>query len=175
MRTVCLATLFTLLLNSGFAQTAFPKFWLSTIGSSGCRFYSPVEGMMFNMNISEDGSDVWTAYAETDGFYFEVICVRMAKHIEGNEDMIQMHIETYLDYLQDQYHIVSTRGYRSGHRMETNPMAIGVTDQWIDDRNFGYHVKAWADKRMMAVMMVSSLKTPNPNAVQVFLNGFRFP
>lgn len=167
--------LFLFLLNIVFAQTSAPRFSRLAISETGCHIYSPDESMLFELTLSEDSSEVWTAETEIDSLLYSVICVKFNDMIlELTEDKTFM-IESYLDFLKTQFEIIDSAGYGEGHSMTDDPSVIGVIDFWVDDENYQYSVKSWCNGEILAVMLVHSYQNPENVSANVFLNGFRFP
>ncbi len=154
-----------------------PRLTKTAISNSGCYAYLPDDGTQktFESSLSEDSSFVFTGDFESGDYHFAVIVVKLKDQVlTTNEDKETMMI-AYLDFLKTAFDIQSAVGYGKGHTMNENPKALGIIDYWEDKEKSQWAIKAWADEKTMAVMMLYGAKTyPNFNVQTLFLNGFRF-
>lgn len=158
------------------AQTV-PRFARYDVAGTGCKVYLPADPGGFEMTLSEDSSEVYTAEVQDpDGFNFAVIVVKFSEPLSDDDDEKTDMMTSYLDFLQEQFSISGAAGYGKGHTMENAPEAVGVIDYWEDEDGLQYAVKSWCDGKFLAVMMLyGSEEYPLYNAQDMFLNGFRFP
>ena len=170
-----LVLLFTLATTLA-AQVAVPRFAKYDVGKSGCKVYLPADPGEFEMTLSEDQSEVYTAEVLKDDFNFAVIVVKLAEPIGDDADVKNDMMTSYLDFLQDQFGISGAAGYGLGHTLESAPDAVGVIDYWEDADGMQYAVKSWCDGHYLSVLMLYGAEEyPIFNAQQMFLDGFRFP
>lgn len=154
-----------------------PRFAKYQINETKRFAYFPDDPGEFEVVKSKDGSEVYWGEVAFGDYYFLVILVEFAEiFAEDTEDEeMENLLVSYLDYLQLQFQITSAAGLGKGHRMDSNPHAIGVIDYWEDADAIVYAVKGWIDKDAIAVMILYGPEEfPHFNAQQLFLNGFRF-
>ena len=151
-----------------------PRFEKTAIGTCGCFQYAPPGLVVEAPTKSPDGADVWNASTHFGGFEFGVIAVRFGEPFpttDGLEDLLV----GYLDFLKGQVGIVSAAGVGRGHRLDSNPAAVGVIDYWKDGEGDTWAVKGWVDPKRLAVVYVAGKgEYPYFSAQQLFLDGFRF-
>lgn len=176
---ILLAQLMILFSFALFAQkdnTKVPHLVKTPLENTGCSAYFPDdEELVLELSYSPDSSKVYTGEVYSDNYHFSIILVELKDYVFENKEEKEGMIVSYLDYLKGSFSIVSSAGYGNGHTMESNPEAVGVIDYWEDEEGDQWAVKAWADKKYIAVMIMYG---PNEyqyfNIQQLFLDGFRF-
>lgn len=155
---------------------AVPRFAKYDVGATGCKVYLPDDPGEFEMTLSEDQSEVYTAEVTHNDFNFAVIVVKLKDPIgDANEDKEDL-MTSYLDFLQTQFGVTQSAGYGKGHTLESAPNAIGVIDYWEDSDGLQYAIKSWCDGKILAVLaLYGAEEYPIFNVQEMFLNGFRFP
>lgn len=155
-----------------------PRFAKYPVGETGCMVYLPAAPEGFEVNDSEDGSQVYTAEVTQGGFNWSVIVVEFKEPLgetvdkESNADLLA----GYMDFLQAQLGITGSAGYGRGHSLESHEDATGLIDYWEDAEGLQYAVKGWIDNYHLAVLVLYGKEEyPIYNAQDMFLNGFRFP
>ncbi|MBL7764987.1 MAG: hypothetical protein JNJ58_02760 [Chitinophagaceae bacterium] len=161
------------------AQETFtpPRFVKKPVGNSGCFAYLPDDQTPKNFDISysPDSSKLYTGDFSSGEFHYSLIVVKLKEKISGTRTEMEDLLIAYLDYLQTSFNITNTTGYGKGHILKDAPDAIGVLDYWEDSEDDSWVVKGWTNGSIMAVMMVYGPREyPNQNALDLFLNGFRF-
>jgi hypothetical protein len=152
-----------------------PRFSKYDVALTGCKVYLPNDPGEFEMTLSEDESQVYTAEVVHNDFNFGVIVVKFSEPLDDDEEVKTDMITSYLDFLQDQFGITGAAGYGKGHTMESAPDAVGVIDYWEDNDGLQYAVKSWCDGEFLAVLILyGNGEYPYFNAQEMFLNGFRF-
>jgi hypothetical protein len=175
MKRSALLLLFTALCTLAWSQTV-PRFTKYDVGSTGCKVYLPADPGEFELTLSEDQSEVYTAEAVHNDFNFGVIVVKFSEPLMDDADEKTDMVTSYLDFLQEQFGITGAAGYGKGHTMESAPRAVGVIDYWEDNNGVQYAVKSWCDGDYLAVLLLYGAgEYPYYNAQEMFLNGFRFP
>lgn len=153
-----------------------PKLTKMKIGTSGCAAYFP-EGMpAFELTKSEDGSDVYTAETVVDDFFFSCITVKFLQPFsDASPEEMEELLVSYLDFLEDEFDILSSAGVGKGHRMDDSPDVRGVLDYWADTEDTQYAVKGWVNQRALGVMILyGPSEYPHFNVQKMYLDGFRF-
>lgn len=144
-----------------------------TISNTGCSVYMFCDPGEFELSYSEDTARIFTAECTTDSITFSVILVELKDStttLKDGEDLLV----AYLDYLKTAYKISSAVGYGKGNRLRENANTIGVIDFWKGDDAANWKVKAWTNKKFIAVLMCySKLELPDTK-VNVFLEGVKF-
>ncbi|MDZ4844253.1 MAG: hypothetical protein SH857_01745 [Chitinophagales bacterium] len=168
--------LFSTLLLFAFATTnaQTPTLKKYDIGTSGCQVYLHAEPE-FQMDLSSDSSEVWTGEIENDGLNYAVICVRLKAEIEGGEPELTGLLENYMDFLKDQFVVLSATGYAEGRRLGEYPGVYGVLDYWEDMDDMQYTVMGWANNKYLVVMMVYGIEDAEYAQYNTFFEGMRFP
>ncbi|MBK7029929.1 MAG: hypothetical protein IPH45_12270 [Bacteroidales bacterium] len=125
-------------------------------------------------SFSPDSSKVYTLESlDEAGNTFSIIVVDLAVELPGEE--VENILISYLDYLKEQFGVLSSAGYGKGHKLDTHASAKGINDFWSSQED-DISVKAWGDPNFLAVMMVFSEKGKDVTSrSQAFFNGFRFP
>ncbi|MBK7174021.1 MAG: hypothetical protein IPH84_12475 [Bacteroidales bacterium] len=144
------------------------------IGDSGCSAYFYNNPGQAEVSFSPDSSKVYTLESlDESGNTYSIIVVDLAIDLPGEE--VENILISYLDYLKEQFGVLSSAGYGKGHKLDTHASAKGINDFWSSQED-DISVKAWGDPGYLAVMMVFSAKgTDVFSKSQVFFNGFRFP
>lgn len=151
------------------------RFQKYPISNTGCFAYFPSAPGAFDVQMSDDSLNVYTGEASFDNANYAVILVDFKENFKGvKKEELEGLVTGYLDFLQKQFAITGAAGYGMGHTLESNPNAVGVIDFWEDADGLKYSVKAWADEKTLAVLMVYSKSEVNYNISSLFLNGFRF-
>jgi hypothetical protein len=167
--------IYILVLFTATVWAQVPRFTKYPINQTGHFAYFPADPGVFDVSVSDDGSDVYTAEVEVDSSFYGLIVVDFVPGtMDGStkEDMEGL-LTGYLDFLQTQFMIFSAAGYGTGHTLESNPNAAGVIDYWEDETGFTYKVKGWVDTKTLAVLYIGG-KEPVFNVQEMYLNGFRF-
>lgn len=174
-----LTTLMMVFAANMFAQTEdikVPHLVKKTLEKTGCSAYFPDdEELVLELSYAPDSSKVYTGEVVSDGYFFSLILVQLngieMTNLEEKESMLI----NYMDYLKESFSIVGSAGYGKGHRIESDPDAVGIIDYWEDIEGEPWAVKAWANKNTLAVMMLyGPNEYPLFNVQQLFLDGFRF-
>lgn len=157
-------------------ETKVPHLVKRTIENTTCTAYFPDdEDPNFELSYSPDSSKVYTGEVYSGDHHFSVILIELNGIELQNEEEKENILINYLDYLQGTFSIVSAAGYGKGHKMESDPDAVGIIDYWEDVDGEPWAVKAWANKNTLAVMMLyGPNEYPLFNVQQLFLDGFRF-
>ncbi len=144
------------------------------IGDSGCSAYFYSNPGEAEKSFSPDSSKVYTLESlDEAGNTFSIIVVDLAVELPGEE--VENILISYLDYLKEQFGVLSSAGYGKGHMLETHASAKGINDFWSSQED-DISVRAWGDPNFLAVMMVFSEKGKDVTSrSQAFFNGFRFP
>lgn len=155
---------------------SYPRIQKTQISSSGCYSYLPAGMPDFELSKSDDGSDVYTSEIPIGEHRFGVIAVKFADPFsDATGEELEDLLVSYLDFLQEQLEIETNAGYGYGHTQEAFPNAKGVIDYWEDATGYQYAIKAWIDKKGLAVLYIGgSDDFPSYNYQQLFLDGFRF-
>lgn len=168
-------------ISLGFSQEEtkqeVPRFTKQAIGSSGCFAYLPSTSQALEVleDWSPDSSKVYTAEVNQGDYNFAIIVVKISNAKMASETEKEEMLTMYLDYLRESFVIGASAGYGFGHRMESQPSAVGVIDYWIDADETKWAVKAWANETTLAVMMLYGPEDyPYYTVQELFLNGFRF-
>lgn len=165
------------------AQTDVPRFSKYPVAETGCTLYMPADPGEFTASDSEDGSKVYVGEVQSGDYFFAAIVVKLAEPIDGSDPITGWNfganyllMESYLDFLKGQFGVTDAAGYGKGHTMESNEMAVGMIDYWLDAEGVRYAIKGWCDPHFLAVLMVYGPdEYPHFNALELYLNGFRFP
>lgn len=173
-RTSILIALFTLV-TLAWGQSV-PRFAKYDVAETGCKVYLPADPGEFELTLSEDKSEVYTAEVTHNDYNFAVIVVKFSEPIGDVDDDKTDMVTSYLDFLQGQFGITASAGYGKGHTMESAPDAVGVIDYWEDNEGLQYAIKSWCDGNYLSVLMLYGQgEYPIFNVQEMFLNGFRFP
>lgn len=173
-RTSILIALFTLV-TLAWSQ-AVPRFAKYDVAETGCKVYLPADPGDFEMTMSEDKSEVYTAEVTHNDYNFAVIVVKLSEPLEDDNAVKEDLLTSYLDFLQEQFSVTGSAGYGKGHTLDSAPKAIGVIDYWEDAEGLQYAIKGWCDGNYLAVLMLYGAdEYPIFNVQEMFLNGFRFP
>lgn len=147
------------------------------IGFSGCSAYFP-SGPEWDFSYSDDSSLVWVGEVLEGNIYVGVICVEFSEafpYDASSDDLIYV-TENYLDYLMDEFEIVSHTGYETGYELESNYEAIGISDHWEDSVGDPWAIRAWIDPYNMVVMYMYGSPDDDFSAYEdYFFNSFEFP
>lgn len=176
---IVLTTFLMVLAANLFAQTEdikVPRLVKKTLENTGCSAYFPNdEELVLELSYSEDSSKVYTGEVYSGDHHFAIILVKLNDMELQNKEEKESIMVNYLDYLQENFSIESAAGYGKGHTMESDPDAVGVIDYWEDVDGDQWAVKAWANKKFLAVLMLyGPIEYPLFNVQQLFLDGFRF-
>lgn len=145
------------------------------IGTCGCSVDAPTGLLVEAPTKTEDGSDIWTGMVSEGEWVFGVIAVRFSEDGFRDGEDVEALAEAYLDFLNDQFGIMSAAGYTRGARMAENPQAKGITDTWVDSEGDRWTLKCWVDSKKLAVLFVAGPGAyPMPEVQQAFLDGFHF-
>lgn len=153
-----------------------PRLSKIPIGQSGCSAYFPDGMSEFELSKSEDGSDVYTGEANVDGYYFACITVKFAEPLTNisAEEQEELLI-SYMDYLKNNFGIITSAGVGRGHTLESAPDARGVLDYWEDAEKTKFAVKGWVNSNYIGIMILyGPTEYPIFNVQQMYLDGFRF-
>ncbi|PKP18956.1 MAG: hypothetical protein CVU05_12440 [Bacteroidetes bacterium HGW-Bacteroidetes-21] len=160
-------------ITSVYAQA--PRFQKYSINDTGYSAYFPADPGTFENQKSDDGLNIYTGEVIVDNTNYAIILVLLEDtYKDAPASEIELLITSYLDFIQEQFGINASAGYGKGHTLESHPEAVGVIDYWEDTNGNNYSVKAWADQKALAVMMVYSKEEINYNYQTLYLNGFRF-
>jgi hypothetical protein len=147
------------------------------ISYSGCSAAFPYEPE-WEISYSPDSSLLWIGETYENEIYYGIICVEFAEPFDydANEDDLISVAENYLDYLQKEFNVVSHTGYETGYWMESDEVATGVSDSWVDAEGDPWIVMTWIDPFNMAVLYIYA----NPDISleeykDYFFNSLRFP
>lgn len=157
-------------------ETKVPHLVKRTIENTPCTtFFPDDEDPNFELSYSPDSSKVYTGEVYSGDHHFSLILIELngmeLQNVEEKENILI----NYLDYLQGTFNIASAAGYGKGHKMESDSDAVGVIDYWEDMDGDQWAVKAWANKKFLAVLMLyGPIEYPLFNVQQLFLDGFRF-
>jgi hypothetical protein len=168
--------LFSATVGIAFAQNA-PKLEKIAIGNSGCAAYFPKGMPAADLSYSQDSSAVYTTEMEVGEHVFGNITVKFKAPFSSATDAnLEEVMINYLEFLQSLFGVTATAGVGRGHKMESNPKAIGVIDYWEDEDGLQYAIKAWADPGYIGIMYIYGDEDyPVFNLQQMYLDGFRFP
>jgi hypothetical protein len=144
------------------------------IGKSGCSAYFFCDPGTFNLDKSEDSSDVYTGECIAAEMTYGIICVKLKEKMtdmQTGEDVLI----SYLDYLKKSLNVITAAGYGKGHRLKNNEDTRGVMDYWTDKDSLKWKIKGWTDGKYIAVLYVSN-KNDIPEAkANAFLDGLVLP
>ncbi len=143
------------------------------ISNSGCSYYGYCEPGKWDVDKSEDSSDVWTSECKNGDVNYGVICVKLKEPVSDIEQAQDIVVE-YLDYLKQSFSVKKAVGYGKGNYLNNDTNTRGVVDYWEDADKNSYKVKAWTNGKFIAVLFAYSLKPLPETKVDVFLNGLRF-
>jgi len=143
------------------------------VSNSGCFVYAYCD-FKFEMQYSEDSSQVYVSECENDQLNYGVICVKLAEPAE-NLNLAEESLISYLDYLKTSFKILKSAGYGKGHWLANNENTRGVLDYWEDSEKNNWKIKAWTNSKFIAVLYGYSAKEINETKLNLFLDGFRFP
>jgi hypothetical protein len=176
MKRLSLSLLFLTIATVLVAQMTVPRLAKYEIAKTGCKVYLPGDPGEFELTLSEDQSEVYTAEVVKDDYSFAVIVVKFNEPIGDDLDSKNDMMTSYLDFLQKQFAITGAAGYGLGHTLESAAKAAGVIDYWEDSDGLHYAVKSWCDGDFLAVLMLYGPEDyPIFNVQEMYLNGFRFP
>lgn len=145
-----------------------------SIGKSGCSLYSYCEIYLFDESKSPDSSTIYMGECNNDNIIYGTICVKL---LEAFEDLrvAENVLQSYMDYLKNNFKITSATGYGLGHRLQNSEQTRGIIDYWKDDQQRNWKVKGWTNGKFLTVMYAYGKKELPESRVNVFLDGFRFP
>ena len=144
------------------------------IGNSGCSLYMFCDPGKFDMSYSEDSSKVYTGACQYKNFVYGIICVQL-KEIVSAKDEGEGLLESYLDFLKQQFSIKETTGYGKGMHLNNRENITGIIDYWRGENKNHWSVQGWTDGNILAVLYVKGNEQPDFNKQKLFFNGFRFP
>ena len=177
MRKHLIALLFLFPFMAVAQSPAPPRLTKTPIGNCGCSAYMPADMPKFNLSLSEDGAEVYTAELETSGLFYGCIAVKFAERF--GDDYTSEHLEalliSYMDYLKSILGVTSSTGYGKGHTLTDYPDALGVLDYWQTGDSVHYAVKGWINRDKMGVLFLGKKDSDaDVNVQNVYLNGWRF-
>jgi uncharacterized alpha/beta hydrolase family protein len=159
--------------EAGSAQSLKKVLIQNTGNSTGCSVYSFCD-LTFNNSYSDDSSIVFTAECSKDSVTYGVICVKLREATENLNDAEDL-LAKYLDYLKSSFSIKKSVGYGKGNQLRNNANTRGIVDYWEDDDKNSWKVKAWTDKKYIAVLYAYSAHSLPETRIDVFLNSMNFP
>ena len=155
------------------AQT--PRFTKFDVMKTGAAAYFPAEPE-FEMTLSEDKSEVYTAEVKVGDFTYGSIIVKFKEPLGDDTDDWDSLVISYMRFLNEGvFELESETAPGFGHTLDSNPSARGVLQYGEDEDGIQYTIKGWVDGQFMAVMYVSYMEEMNINFQNLFLDGFRFP
>ena len=158
-----------------FSQSTAPHFEKHAIGKSGAYVYLPGIAEEPTFEYSPDSSKVYTISSSFNDYRFEVIFIQLSE-AASSDDLVSPLLEAYLDYLKSSLNVVSSTGYGKGWALNTHSSAIGIKDYWKDKDKFERVVTGWADKKYIAVLVITGTASyPDVTVADVFFKGIRFP
>lgn len=143
------------------------------IGKSGCSYFNFCEAT-FKLDYSADSSRVYTGECEVGDITYGTICVVLLNPVidlTAAEDLMI----AYVDYLKESFSIKNATGYNKGHRLKNNEHTRGILDNWIDQENDKWKIKAWTDGKYIGFMYAYSSNNLLLEKVNPFLDGFLLP
>lgn len=147
------------------------------ISYSGCSVSLPSEPE-WEYDLAQDSSLIWVGEVVENDIFYGVICVEFSQPFEFDvtrEEMIGV-AESYLDYLQTEFSIVSHTGYVTSHFLESNEEACGVSDSWQDAEGDPWYIQSWIDPFNMVVLyMYSDPENSMDSYKDYFFSSFLFP
>lgn len=159
--------------EAGSSQSLKKVLIQNTGNSTGCSVYAFCN-LTFENSYSDDSSMVFTAECNKDSVSFGVICVKLHEAIENLNDAEELTAK-YLDYLKSSFSIQKSAGYGKGNQLRNNANTRGITDYWEDKEKNSWKVKAWTDKKYIAVLYAYSARSLPETRIDVFLNSMNFP
>ncbi len=82
----------------------------------------------------------------------------------------------YIDYLKTVLETRECVGYGKGRTLSTHKGSVGVIDYCEDRDNSEVQIAGWADKKYMAVLIITGEhQDPNSSVSDIFFKGIRFP
>jgi len=144
------------------------------ISNSGCSVYMYCDPGRFDVDQSEDSSNVYTAECKKDDVTYGVICIKLLHPVDILQDAEDLMI-SYVDYLKMQFKIKKAAGYGKGHTLPKNDNTRGVLDYWEDGEGNSWKMKAWTDGNFIGVLYAYSKKELNETKTNVFLDSFKLP
>lgn len=173
MKKLFFSLLFLAAYEAGSAQSIKKVLIQNTGNSTGCSVYSFCD-LTFKNDYSDDSSIVFTAECSKDSITCGVICVKLREAI-GNLNDAEELMTKYLDYLKTSFSIKKSVGYGKGNQLRNNANTRGIVDYWEDDEKNNWKVKAWTDKKYIAVLYAYSARSLPETRIDVFLNSMNFP
>lgn len=156
------------------AKEPVPRFKKYDIAQTGCKVYMPDDPQEFSVSKSQDGSEVYIGETSFGSYDYGIICIKLLEPIAEKNERVQL-LENYMSFLKSNFGIVAAAGYGKGHTLESNPQADGIIDYWEDSEDNKWQVKGWVDSNFLAILFVYGPdEHPYFNAVEIYLNGFRF-
>lgn len=129
----------------------------------------------FDVETSEDGLKVYVGNVIVQDTEYSLIMVDLENAFaEADNEAITGMMTSYLDYLRNSFEAIESEGYTTGLTMKSYPTVIGVSDEWKDTEDNTIAIKAWCNKRILAVLYISATKLPDNDTQNKFLNGFKF-
>jgi hypothetical protein len=168
------------LANQGFSQDEeefiAPKFEKVDLGESGATAYLPEsDSLVTSVDLSEDGSKVFTAGVQAGDYYYGIILAQFAGFTLDTKEDRENTLIAYLDYLQEMNSIMYSAGYGMGHALATDESVEGVIDFWVDAEGDEWAVTGWVQPDAIAVMYILGPGTyPNYTLSKFFFNGISF-
>ena len=157
------------------SQSTAPHFEKKAIGKSGAYAYLPGQVEDVDLSYSPDSSKVYTIGSTIKDYRFDVIFVALSTPAQSDEDVSPL-LEAYMDYLKGALEVTSSAGYGKGRTLSTHPAAKGMIDYWKDKDKNEMTVTGWADKKYIAVLVITGPEQyPQVSVADVFFKGFRFP
>ena len=163
--------IFTFLNISG--QTL--RFAKYQVNQTGYFCYFPKDPGLFEVQVSEDGMNIYLAETEANACKFGLILVIFDGQFKNSskQDLKDL-LTAYMDHLKTTFNISEAVGYGYGHSLESNSDAQGAIDYWKSTSGEEFNIKGWIDQNALAFLYVSGKVLPDYNYIQLFLNGFRF-
>ncbi|MFN8254421.1 MAG: hypothetical protein U0W24_01950 [Bacteroidales bacterium] len=145
------------------------------VNETGFYCYFPKDPGQFQVQISEDGMNIYLGETEANGNKFGLVLVVFQGQFKNStkQELIDL-LTAYMDYLKTTFDISKAAGYGYGHTMESNSDAQGIIDYWESSTGKEFNVKGWIDQSALAFLYISGKEELNYNYTQLFMNGFRF-
>jgi hypothetical protein len=172
-RVISFLVFFSLL--AGISSAQAPRFTQYGVAETGAKVYFPMEPI-FDMSLSEDQSEVYSAEVEFEGVVYGAIIVRLSESLPDDPAEWESLLLSYMDFLNESaFSLTDVVDPGLGHTLESHPEAKGALQFGEDADGNKFAVKGWADAHTVAVMYVKAQQEVNVNVQNLFLDGFRFP
>ena len=165
-----------LLFSSTFLLAQVPRFAKHPVMQTGAALYIPGTPT-WDVSFSEDSSKIYTTTVEVGGNTYGAIVVQFAESIVfANNDEKNSLLTSYMTFLNSSaFQLTETIDFGLGHRLESNPDAIGVIQFGQTAEGVEYDTKGWIDGKFLAVLFIAHKEELNYNYRELFFEGFRFP